>query len=489
MKLFSHLFGYLLAGIIILTGTDEYLNFRAEINQYETDMIANAVQNGRSISGMIAHVWQENGPAKAISLLEDSTPPGGLGTRWVWLDELRSSVGRHPGGSEQWARLNQGETISFKSADDDGVMFRYTYVPVEIAGARRGGLELSQSLLDLQAFTQKMLTRACIITALLALTSGLILFVFIHFKIRVPLNHLMAHAKRIGKGDFSTDQGVSGRDELAEMARVMNEMCARLLIAKDKIRFEYHARLKTLDQLRHTERLSTFGLLSADIAHELGTPLNVVDGRAKMIIREELSPAEIRTCATIIQSQAERMATIIRQLLDFTRRPKQQVAETNISLLIKQIFQLLHPMASKQQVFFSLHREQGTQTEIRVDSSRIQQVLVNLLMNSIQAMPRGGKVCVSLSREVTTTPQPEGEEEEPYLKIQIKDQGEGICQENLGHIFTPFFTTKTIGTGTGLGLSIAHGIMEEHGGWIDVESSGQEGSCFSVYLPIKEEQP
>ena len=72
-----------------------------------------------------------------------------------------------------------------------------------------------------------------------------------------------------------------------------------------------------------------------------------------------------------------------------------------------------------------------------------------------------------------------------HLKIRIQDEGEGICEENLQHIFTPFFTTKTIGTGTGLGLSIAHGIVEEHGGWIDIESTVQNGACFSVYLPMR----
>jgi two-component system, NtrC family, sensor kinase len=265
----------------------------------------------------------------------------------------------------------------------------------------------------------------------------------------------------------------------------MNDMCSRLLIAKEKIKFEYDARLKTLDQLRHTERLSSFGLLSAGIAHELGTPLNVVDGRAKMIMNEGLSDNDIKECAGIIKNQAERMTVIIRQLLDFTRQPKRHVSHENVSLLINQVFQLLHPMASKQHVSFSLSKDENITVFINADLGQIQQVLVNLLMNSIQAMPDGGDVCVCLSNELQTAPQKVGKSPTNFLKIRIVDEGEGICKENLEHIFTPFFTTKKIGTGTGLGLSIAHGIVEDHGGWIDVEGTAGSGACFSVYLPLE----
>jgi two-component system NtrC family sensor kinase len=108
-------------------------------------------------------------------------------------------------------------------------------------------------------------------------------------------------------------------------------------------------------------------------------------------------------------------------------------------------------------------------------------------MNAIQAMPNGGKVDVSLSNEMISTSSHEERIKDKYLKLRIHDEGEGICKENLERIFTPFFTTKTIGTGTGLGLSIAHGIVEEHGGWIDIKSSVQNGACFTVYLPMKEQ--
>ncbi len=486
MKLFYHLYGYLLLGMLALIGIDEYLSFQVEIQQYEADMITNAIQNGKSISGMISHTWQESGEAKALELIGDASESGMIQIRWVWPHLLVNEPGRNAEEKIAFQKVIQGETVSFKKQLKNRTTFRYTYVPVDVGRVQKGALELRQTLSSYNEYSRKMVNRALTVTILLALICGLILYFFIDRKIRFPLNSLMAQAKRIGQGDFSANNITGGNDELSEMAQTMNDMCSRLLIAKEKINFEYNARLKTLEQLRHTERLSSFGVLSAGIAHELGTPLNVVDGRAKMIINENLPMEDIQDCAAIIKSQAERMTVIIRQLLDFTRHPRQKKSTEDITLHIKQVFQLLHPMATKQHVSFFLNKKEDTVMRLSADFSQLQQVLVNLLMNAIQAMPNGGQVEVGLSNEMLPNSVGENRIKDKYLKIKIEDEGEGICKENVQHIFTPFFTTKSIGTGTGLGLSIAHGIIEENGGWIDIESNLGHGACFTVYLPLQE---
>ncbi len=488
MKLFYHLLGYLLLGMILLIGIDEYLNFRAEVEQFETDMVTNALQTGNSISGMIAHTWQESGEIKSLELIEDASKSGMIRIRWVWADNFPNDAIVATGDKEQLEKLNLRKTTTLKIHDPSGETLLYTYIPVNIGQERNGALELRQTFSALQIYSGRMWVRAITITAVLVLVCGVILYFFIHRKIRIPLNRLTKQAKRIGQGDLRGNHTVIGTDELADLAKTMNDMCSSLVIAKEKIKFEYDARLKTLDQLRHTERLSTFGLISAGIAHEIGTPLNVVDGRAKMIICDDLDAEETKKCAAIIKNQAERMTLIIRQLLDFTRRPEQHIASENIVMLIKQIFQLLHPMSSKQHVTFALNKDEEAEVVLSVDGSQIQQVMINLLINSVQAMPDGGTVSVSVTNEFLAGLQSENQTPQRFLKIRIVDEGEGICKEVLEHIFTPFFTTKTISTGTGLGLSIAHGIIEEHGGWIDVESSVLNGACFSVYLPIKENE-
>jgi len=488
MKLFYHLFGVLLFGMIVMIGIDEYLSFKAEVKQFELDMGTNALQTGNAIAGIIAHAWKKSGEGKALELLEAASTSGTIPVRWVWRDNFPDDATVAAGEKQQLENLDLSVTTTLKIHDHDGETLLYTYIPVDVGLDRSGALELRQSFSALHMYSQRMLMRAVIITATLAVFCGLILYVFIYQKIRIPLSRLTRQAERIGRGELRDRNMVVGNDEFAKLAHTMNDMCSSLIVANEKINFEYDARLKTLDQLRHTERLSTFGLISAGIAHEIGTPLNVVDGRAKMIISENLDTEEIMECAAIIKSQAERMTAIIRQLLDFTRRPEQNVAAENIVILIKQIFQLLHPMATKQHVSFALNQEQDTRVILDVDGAQMQQVLINLFMNSIQAMPNGGTVSVYVKNEWLTDPQSAQQKAQLFLNIRITDEGGGICTEDLEHIFTPFFTTKTIGTGTGLGLSIAHGIVEEHGGWIDVESNVGSGACFSVYLPMKENE-
>ena len=118
-----------------------------------------------------------------------------------------------------------------------------------------------------------------------------------------------------------------------------------------------------------------------------------------------------------------------------------------------------------------------------VDVGQIQQALTNLVVNAVQAMPNGGKVDIALGRKCATPPEPEPGGEKMYYSIEVRDEGVGIPEEHVQHLFEPFFTTKEVGEGTGLGLSIAYGIVQEHGGWIDVTSRPGEGSCFTVFLP------
>jgi signal transduction histidine kinase len=119
----------------------------------------------------------------------------------------------------------------------------------------------------------------------------------------------------------------------------------------------------------------------------------------------------------------------------------------------------------------------------RVDHNQMQQALANIILNGVQAMPSGGRLRVEVGRARRRPPEapPEGEDGE-YLLVAVTDQGEGIAPDVLPHIFEPFFTTKGVGEGTGLGLSVAHGIVQEHGGWIDVESQVGRGTTFSIYL-------
>ena len=216
----------------------------------------------------------------------------------------------------------------------------------------------------------------------------------------------------------------------------------------------------------------------------MGTPLNVVSGRAALIGSGRLSDDDVRKSATIIKSEADRIAAIIRQLLDFARRNTPQRKAVDLPKLVQQTAQLLAPISEKRNSSVEIV-EAPESLLLKVDSGQIQQVLTNLIVNAVESMPHGGHVEVSIA-QVTATP-PEERDGQPgeYARIAVCDRGEGISSEIMEQIFEPFFTTKAVGDGTGLGLSIAYGMVQEHGGWIDVSSEVGRGSCFTVYLPLE----
>jgi signal transduction histidine kinase len=266
------------------------------------------------------------------------------------------------------------------------------------------------------------------------------------------------------------------------LARALNSLCDQLREAQHKIDAEARARVAAMDQLRHADRLRTVGRLAAGLAHELGTPLNVVSGRAALISSGRLPDDEVHRSAVIIKSEADRIATIIRQLLDFARRNTPHRKPTDLVQLTRQTIQLLTPIAEKRQSHIDLQAP-AHPLSLDLDSAQIQQVLTNLMVNAVESMPRGGPVQVTIDELAAAPPDQTPPRPTPCVRLAVCDKGQGIAPEIQEQIFEPFFTTKDVGEGTGLGLSIAYGIVQEHGGWIEVESQPGQGSCFSVYLP------
>ena len=486
MNLFSKIYSSLLVGIIGLLIIVGNLHYETQIRQFDVDMAANAQAVGSVLAGVMARIWAESGAEMAIAQIEGANQADPENTiRWVRLDDARRRfAGKLPIATIDG--LDSGQPLTFIAFDENRKRLRYTFIAVPIPGERRGVLEISQSLVPLVQHTQKVLVQTLLISAILVLVSGSAVYFFIYTKIRKPLEKLSCKAMEIGKGNLTADLEIQGDDELVQLAGLMNDMCTRLLIAQEKIRFENLARLKTLEQLRHTEKLSTVGQIAAGIAHEIGTPLNVVDGRAKMIISEPMERQEIIGCAKIIKSQAERMTLIIRQLLDFSRKKKViRTGRENVVALIKQVFHLLTPLAGKQGVALFLQVAPEAKTHCFVDSQQLQQVIMNVIMNAIQATPDKGSVQVDVANIRLKSMIHTDNQVKEFLRIDIRDEGQGIPADNLQEIFTPFFTTKSVGLGTGLGLSIARELLEEHGGWIDVRNRPTKGAEFTLYLKLE----
>jgi signal transduction histidine kinase len=184
------------------------------------------------------------------------------------------------------------------------------------------------------------------------------------------------------------------------------------------------------------------------------------------------------------------MTNIIKQLLGFARTRKPQRRKESLRGVVERTLALLHPMAQKSVVDFrSTHGEPEPFAE--VDAALIEQALTNLVVNAIQAMPKGGVLTIHSCEEVVSPPAGVPASGGSYACLHVEDTGVGMTGEQLRHSFEPFFTTKEVGSGTGLGLSVAHGIVRDHGGWIAATSEVDKGSRFSMYLPSihRPEQP
>ncbi len=184
----------------------------------------------------------------------------------------------------------------------------------------------------------------------------------------------------------------------------------------------------------------------------------------------------------MIKTEADRIAKIIRELLDFARRSTPQREAADLRQVVDHAVDLLRPYADKAHVMLEVQSD-GAAFPAHVDAGQIQQVITNLVMNAVQSMDDAGRVDVRLADTNAQPPEDVNLAAGEYYQIDVTDNGSGIPEERLHDIFEPFFTTKDVGAGTGLGLSISYGIVQEHGGWISVKSDVGQGSCFSVYLP------
>ncbi len=474
-----------LLGVVLIFSVYSYLSIQREREQLKRNLSREARHIGESLRVMVTELWQQRGEEEALDfLLRANQGYSETLVRWVWVSD-ESPVSYQPRVPlTHLDRLRFEETVTLMAASDEGHDFLLTYLPVIIPGGGMGAIELTESMEEMHDYIQESLRRSAIVVAALVVSGLLLMTVLGSIWVGRPMRKLRAQAERIGTGDFSTSVNLSGSDELAELSNTIERMRGQLAQARDAEQAANAAKFEALEKLRHTERLATLGQLSAGMAHELGTPLNVIAGRAKLITREGLTPEDITRSATIIHEQAQRMTGIMRQLLSFARRGESRKQRVDLTLVMRAVLPLLEPTLNKQQVELCLE-ENPTELLVCADSAQLQQVLLNLILNGIHAMPDGGKVIVS-SFPAAGVSVPDGIDnpDQPWVCLQVTDQGSGIEPEVQKLMFDPFFTTKDVGEGTGLGLAIAYGIIQEHGGWIAVDSDPGAGSSFRVYLPL-----
>ncbi len=489
MKLTAKIVAFFMLGIILLTAVHGYLSVQRQNQRLQQGIDANAENVARTIEQNLVVVWRERGHDGAIQLTRGANErlqhanerlQQKMTIRWVALDvDQHTTAVAMP--VERLRIADRGKIVATTLRDPMGHVSRLMYYPVDVEDQRTGCLEFSTPMESVDHYTRGTVYQTVAFAAAVVIC-GLMVTLFGVRTVGRPLQQLIAQTEKIGKGDFSGRLALHTHDELSQLAVALNHMSAQLEEQQAEIGAESTARIAAVEQLRHADRLQTVGRLASGVAHELGTPLNVVSGHAELIGSGRLEEPQCRESAEAIKSEADRMAAIIRQLLDFARRRSPHRAAIDLQKVAAQAVELLQPMARKRKV--ALELEDVTIPPVtQVDAVQIQQVLTNLVVNAIQAIPDAGTVKISVSPTEKTAPENIETGSTSYYAISVEDDGLGIDEVNMAHLFEPFYTTKQTGEGTGLGLSVSYGIVQDHGGWIDAESQPSKGSCFTVYLP------
>jgi len=471
----------LVGGVVVVMAGYAFFQIRREVVILDAELRKNH-KFGMGAAAAIQEIWASDGEARARHILEtiDKNGPDVIQLRWVWLDDLRAAP--PPGFTPKDFQTLAERTVVTVQPDPNGGWLRYIYVPLSVPGQRPAVVQVRESLSAEKRFIDMNRLQIALSTLLVATVCGLTAIGLGHWFVGRPMADLRDHARAIGRGDLSARVPIRQRDELGELAAELNTMSDQLATTQARLTAETEARIATLEQLRHTDRLTTVGRLAAGIAHELGTPLNVISARAARILGIEGGSGPSSEYARIIHEQASRMTSVIRQLLDFSRRQGPKLGLCDLRTLAARTVELLAPLGKKQGVTVTLHADEALLA--RVDQNQMQQALANVMINGIQAMPNGGRLVVTIGS--SEAPPPAGVDAEAGRGqrpcITVEDEGHGIPPENLPHIFEPFFTTKGVGEGTGLGLSVAHGIVSDHGGWIDVQTEIGRGTRITLVL-------
>jgi signal transduction histidine kinase len=349
--------------------------------------------------------------------------------------------------------------------------------PLRVDGQPVGAVELVQPISFVRAHIARARWHTAFIAVLLYMTIFVVVAAVTHYSLARPIRELLGGAQAVGRGDLDYRVIVppSG-GELAELAREFNRMADSLAEQRRRAAQEAEQRLTLERELRHSERLAVLGRVAAGIAHEMGAPLQVIDGRAKQLLNNlDAAPATRERHLTLIRAQAERITRIVRQLLNLARPYHPRRQPLVLTQLIKETTELLEAEAEAAQVELQIAPDH--QTMVEADPDLLQQVLLNICRNGLQAMPHGGRLRIECDSAA------EPRDGRNFAAVRIADTGSGIAAEHLERIFDPFFTTKEVGAGTGLGLVVASRIVEEHGGWIAVANAPSGGAVFTIYLP------
>ncbi len=417
------------------------------------------------------------------------------------LNEILQSPTAEPEDipQKELARLAQKDAVASlrESKTKQGTQLMiYSAAPLlDNEGKLAGAVSLTIKRVPLSDLSQRLiwLTVALLAVAIVSITS--VLYLLFSQVIYRPLDELVKTMAKAETGNLEVSVPVHANDEIGQLAMGFNNMLTRLrAMTEERSKHQKHLEEtvteKTAElaernvqleeasaelfeiqrELTKYERLAAAGQLAAQFAHEVGTPLNLISGHVQLLtVRTQ--DEKTRDRLNLVASQIARIEKIVRGMLDATRRPRPTLMATDINALLQRIFDITAPTLAAREVELVAELDE-TNPSVLADNEQLQQVFINLINNSLDAMPRGGKLYYATSTV--------GE----FATITCRDTGAGISDEARDRIFDPLFTTKSNGRGNGLGLTVVHKIIQEHNGQITLKSEAGQGAEFQISLPL-----
>ncbi len=427
---------------------------------------------------------------------------------------------------ETWAQVREGRLVTALQGGQKPRIWEVT-APIRVNGEIAGAIRVRSSLENADWLAARERRQSFTIMSAASILIVGVLGWHLQRHVNRPIRTLVQTMALAEAGDLSAEAKVSRHDELGRLAASFNRMLRKIqggyeekvkLMARienfnrelqaeieratlelaarhEELRLTHAQFFEVQRQLSRAERLAMVGQLAAMLAHEVSTPLNSISGHAQLLLQRDDLDDEAIERLKIIEVQIARVVEVLQMPLTAATPADPEFGPVDGNRLLQDLLALIAPVLSRKQVTVSTALDHNLPA-VAGDAAQLQQVILNCLVNALDAMPNGGTLHLASYCTSSTEPGMIGERQHVTMTaghqppstganvvISVADTGVGIPPEDLDHIFEPFFTTKAIGKGTGLGLSICQRIMKAHGGSIQVESGVGVGTTFRIILP------
>ncbi len=487
---------FVLASVLLLAGSLSFLHYRALTNWIDEDFRNQAVLFSLEISATINDL---NGSHKQPAIERDIREIMTVRKNVIHMEVLSFSdktptvvassapTQRIPLMQRDMKSVRNGRIVS-RMGKSAAARAWTTFVPIGTKDNVIGALATRFSVAQADELSERInrWTIAVVVIAATAMTA--LMAIVVTFLVNRPIGKLLGAMNRYRAGGTGVTVALSGRDEFTALAKHFNDMMRqidafsqdmadRVNAATQQLEARYQEVRRLNEALHHmradlsrAERMAVAGHVVAEVAHEVGTPLHSVLGHLELL-RAELSGDPAQKRLDIIQGQVKRVESIIRQLLDLSRRDLGPMGRVDLAEVIRDAVDVVSPGLTGQPIDLSAVPDRGL-PPVTGRRDQLMQVLLNLLANAMDATANGGHISVAARDTGCGT-----------VEVRVKDTGPGVPRERHAEIFKPYVTTRPPGKGTGLGLFVASEIVRSHGGRIVVESDSGQGCTMRVSLP------